>query len=87
MKKSYRKGKVEFSEETFCESCLDLEPYTPVLDMEGAYYCLDCFGNDELSKDEYNEALKEECILKIQYYNESAKAYEKRLKKLENTIT
>ena len=72
---------VEFKEETFCEHCYDLEPFTPTIE-DGARYCLDCMGNDdrlELSNEDLKVIEVMELVYKLNHYQKIFKDYQKSL--------
>lgn len=76
---------VKFPEESWCEHCGGLEPYTAVVDDEGTYYCLDCTMDAELlklSKEDSKTINMNETKFKIEYHNNRLNSLENYMAKL-----
>jgi hypothetical protein len=64
---------VKFEENSWCEHCGQLEPYTAVVE-DGSQYCLDCMrmnDNFELSEEERYEVEVKETSEQIKYHKRS----------------
>jgi len=63
---------VFYKEETWCEHCGNLEPYTAVVDFDSVWYCLDCAkydGNFKVTNEEIREIEIIEVDKMIQYFD------------------
>ena len=74
---------VKFDEEPFCEHCLDMSPYTPMIDDGYVTWCLDCAMNHEdISKDVRKKIETKEVTIKISYHEERLRELNKKLTNL-----
>lgn len=77
---------VVYKEETWCEHCGTLEPFTATLDNENTRYCMDCCDGDSyfvVSEDEKKQIEITELEAMLPYFEErvtNIRAYLKRLK-------
>ena len=63
-----------FSEEPFCEHCMDLEAFDMVFDDDGVTWCRWCFDfKDGVISDDW---IKQEKKLKVEYFKKRLQALE-----------
>lgn len=64
---------VHYSEEAWCEHCMDLEPFDATLDDGGTHWCMDCanYNDDFQLSDNEKKAIEiQELAYKYKYFSD-----------------